>query len=84
MEKRLTKSTVDSKIAGVCGGLGEYFGVDPTIVRIIFVCMVFFVGTGLFAYIILALVMPKADEIPHPQTEPGKPAPPPHNSGVTN
>lgn len=80
MEKRLTKSTVDSKIAGVCGGLGEYFGVDPTIVRIIFVCMVFFVGTGLFAYIILALVMPKADEIPHPQTESGEPAPPPHSA----
>lgn len=84
MEKRLAKSVTDSKIAGVCGGLGEYFGVDPTIVRIIFVCMVFFIGTGLMAYIILALVMPKADEIPQQRAEPEKPAPTSHNQDITN
>lgn len=84
MEKRLAKSVTDSKIAGVCGGLGEYFGVDPTIVRIIFVCMVFFIGSGLLAYIILALVMPKADEVTPQHTEPGKPASIPHNHDVAH
>jgi phage shock protein C len=58
MQKRLQRS-VDSKIFGVCGGLGEYFDIDPTIIRIIFLVALVTFGTGLLLYLILALVMPK-------------------------
>ena len=44
---------------GVCAGLGEYLGLDPTIVRIVWVLMVLFAGVGILLYIILWLVMPK-------------------------
>lgn len=57
MEKRLTKSE-DKKIFGVCGGLGEYFDIDPTIVRIIFLAALVIFGSGLLLYLIMAIVMP--------------------------
>ena len=56
-KKRLYKSTVDRKIAGVCGGVAEYFDVDPTIVRLIWVAVVLIFGTGILLYIIAAIVM---------------------------
>ena len=59
MNKRLYKSTKDVKIAGVCGGIAEYFDLDPTIVRLATVLLMFGWGSGLLAYIIAALVMPK-------------------------
>ena len=46
MEKRLTKSKTDRKLFGVCGGLGEYFGIDPTLVRLAFVVLTLFKGSG--------------------------------------
>lgn len=55
--KRLTKS-VDRKIFGVCGGLGEYFDIDPTLLRIAFLVALIIFGSGLLLYLILALVMP--------------------------
>ena len=55
-EKRLYKSA-DKKISGVCGGIAEYFGIDPAIVRIIWACTFLFTGAGLIAYIIAAIVM---------------------------
>ena len=58
MEKKLYKSTTDKKLAGVCGGLAEYIGIDSTIVRLILVLAVLFAGVGVLAYIIAALVMP--------------------------
>lgn len=58
-KKRLYKSNTDKKICGVCGGLAEYFGIDSVIIRLIWVCMVLFFGTGLLFYIICALVMPE-------------------------
>jgi phage shock protein C len=58
MEKKLYRSRIDNKIAGVCGGLGEYFNVDPTFVRIAMVLLVFAHGIGLIAYIISWIVMP--------------------------
>ncbi len=58
MQKRLQRSA-DSKIFGVCGGLGEYFDIDPTIIRIISLVALVTFGTGLLLYLILALVMPK-------------------------
>lgn len=57
--KKLYRSRVDRKIAGVCGGLGEYFGIDPTLVRLLFVLGLIFVGGTLLAYIILAIVIPE-------------------------
>lgn len=57
MEKRLYKSKVDKKLAGVCGGLAEYFELDPTIVRLVTVILILGWGSGLLAYIIAALVM---------------------------
>jgi phage shock protein PspC (stress-responsive transcriptional regulator) len=55
--KRLFRSERDKMLAGVCGGLGEYFNIDPTLVRlawVIFACC----GVGILAYIIAAIVIP--------------------------
>ncbi|MBL8130441.1 MAG: PspC domain-containing protein [Anaerolineae bacterium] len=57
--KRLLRSRTNRQLAGVCGGLGEYFGIDPTLLRIAFILMVVFGGSGLLLYIILALVIPE-------------------------
>lgn len=57
MQKRLTKST-DKKLFGVCGGLGSYFDIDPTLVRIGFLVAFFMFGTGLLLYLIMAVIMP--------------------------
>ncbi|MBL7801659.1 MAG: PspC domain-containing protein [Chitinophagales bacterium] len=57
MEKRLVKGA-DKKIFGVCSGLGNYFEVDPTVIRIAFLLLFFGLGTGLLIYLILAVVMP--------------------------
>lgn len=56
MQRRLVKK--EKKIFGVCSGLGYYFDVDPTLVRAIFLISFFLFGTGLLAYIILAIIMP--------------------------
>ena len=58
--KRLTKSR-DKKIFGVCGGVAEYFDMDPTVVRIIWLLAVLCAGTGVLAYLIAALIMPDPD-----------------------
>ena len=58
MEKRLHRSKSDRMIWGVCGGLAEYFDVDPTLIRIITVLSIFISGAGILAYIILAIVIP--------------------------
>ena len=58
MKKKLYKSNTDKKICGVCGGIAEYLNIDSTIVRLLWVLAIFFVGGGLLAYIIAALVMP--------------------------
>jgi len=56
--KRLYRSRTDKKIAGVCGGLGAYFGVDPVIIRIVWVALVLGAGFGLLAYVIFWIVVP--------------------------
>ncbi len=58
MSKRLYRSRTDSTIGGVCGGLGEYFGIDPTFVRIITVLLIFVDGIGLLGYLIAWIVIP--------------------------
>ena len=58
-KKRLYRSYEDSKIFGVCGGIAEYFDIDPTIVRLIAVILIFGWGSGLLAYFIGAIIIPK-------------------------
>ena len=59
MGKKLYKSSLDRKICGVCGGLGEYFEVDSTIVRLIAIVLIFGWGSGLLAYLVAAIIIPK-------------------------
>lgn len=59
MGKRLYKSEIDRKIFGVCGGLADYFGIDPIIIRLIFVFIALWgILPGILIYIIAAFVMP--------------------------
>lgn len=57
--KKLYRSADNRIIAGVCGGLGEYFNIDPTFIRIIFILLVLTDGVGLVLYFVLALIIPK-------------------------
>jgi phage shock protein C len=57
MTKKLYKSR-DKKIFGVCGGLAEYFDMDSTVMRLIFVATFLLFGSGLLLYIIMAIIMP--------------------------
>ncbi|MBR5934704.1 MAG: PspC domain-containing protein [Bacteroidaceae bacterium] len=57
--KKLYRSTTNKKLFGVCGGLAEYFDVDPTVVRIIYLLLVLGAGVGILAYLICALIMPE-------------------------
>ncbi|AAM07689.1 TPA: PspC domain-containing protein [Methanosarcina acetivorans] len=63
MKKRLTKSKSDRMLFGVCGGLGKYFGIDPTFVRLLFVLLAFVNGIGIVLYIILAIIMPSEESV---------------------
>lgn len=63
MKKKLCKSRTDKKIAGVCGGIAQYTGIDSTIIRLALVLLVLCAGCGILAYIIAALVLPDEDEI---------------------
>lgn len=62
MVKRLYRSRKDKKIAGVCGGLGEYFNVDPVFFRIAFLIATLIWGGGLIIYLIMWLWIPKEPE----------------------
>ena len=63
MKKRLYKIEEGKKLFGVCGGIAEYFDIDPTIVRLILIMLVFCAGTGILAYFVAALIMPSKSEI---------------------
>lgn len=58
MEKRLYKSGKNKVLCGVCGGIAEYFNIDPTLVRLAWVVLGFMGGSGLLAYIIASIVIP--------------------------
>lgn len=78
--KKLTRSTTDKWLGGVCGGLAEYTGVDATLIRIITVVLVVVgVGTTLLVYLAAWLLMPEAtpQDPWAPPTTDGPPAPPP-------
>ena len=63
MKKRLYKVQNGKKLCGVCAGIAEYFDIDPTIVRLLWIFLVFCVGTGILAYIVAAIIMPVKEEI---------------------
>lgn len=59
MEKRLRRSSSNKVIAGVCGGIGAYFGIDPVAVRIALVLFTLFGGAGVLVYLVCWLCMPQ-------------------------
>jgi phage shock protein PspC (stress-responsive transcriptional regulator) len=65
--RRLRRSATDVQIAGVCGGIAEYFGVDPTVVRVLWAVLTLFPGAivlGVIAYLLAWLVMPRGAATP--------------------
>jgi len=62
-DKKLHRSRRDRKIAGVCGGFAEYFEIDPTLVRVLWLIMAFFVGWGFLGYLIAWIVMPDEGDV---------------------
>jgi phage shock protein PspC (stress-responsive transcriptional regulator) len=63
MEKKLYRSETDRMIGGVCGGIAEYFDFDSTIVRLIFVLLFFWGGSGFLAYLICWIIIPTESSI---------------------
>lgn len=57
--KKLYRSKNNEMIAGVCGGIGEYLNIDPTLIRLIWVIFVVAGGSGILAYIIAAIIIPQ-------------------------
>ncbi len=93
MNKRLYRSTREKMIGGVCGGLGEYFEIDPVLVRILFVVATFVGGSGILAYILCWIIIPEEPRVVQaaptqaapPQTVSPQPnAPAPQPAPVTN
>lgn len=68
MVRRLFRSRTQKVVAGVCGGLGEYFNIDPTLIRVVFAILAFINGLGIIAYIAMWLVFPRQV----PQEEPAE------------
>jgi phage shock protein C len=56
--KRLYRSRKDKMIAGVCGGLADYFKIDPSVIRIIFIAFLLFGGSALLVYLVMWFVIP--------------------------
>ena len=56
--KKLYKSSVNRTLCGVCGGIAEYFNIDPTLVRLVWVIITLMGGAGILAYIIAAIIIP--------------------------
>jgi phage shock protein C len=84
--KRLYRSRSESQVFGVCGGLGQYLEVDPTVVRLLWVVLAVATAIfpGLIAYLLAAIIVPLEPYAPAPQyrTAPaGSPGPPPPEEG---
>ena len=73
MGKRLYRSRTDKVIGGVCGGLAEYFDVDPTLVRLLVVLLFLAGGIGVLAYLIAWIVIPKTSLVAYAQAPPATP-----------
>ena len=61
--KKLYRAEDDRKVAGVCGGIAQYFDIDSTIIRLAFLFMVLAWGTGILAYLVAALVVPNESQV---------------------
>ena len=59
----LVKSRTNKMLTGVCGGIGELLGIDPTIIRLIWAALSLAGGTGIILYIIAAVIIPEDDDI---------------------
>ena len=66
--KSLTRSKINKVFAGVCGGLGEYFDIDPVIVRLIFVAITLLGGAGVLAYIVMWIIVPESGQKSYAET----------------
>ncbi|MEN6537855.1 MAG: PspC domain-containing protein [Bryobacteraceae bacterium] len=73
--RRLYRPTADRKIAGVCAGFALYLGVDPVLIRVLWLALALGAGVGFIAYIIAWIVMPKEESLPSPVVEAAKPKP---------
>ena len=65
-KKRLYRSRSERMLAGVCGGIGDYFDVDPTVIRLLFVVFALAIGSGILLYIILLILVPLEPETSEP------------------
>jgi phage shock protein C len=65
-KKRLYRSRSERMLAGVCGGIGDYFDVDPTVIRLLFVVFALVIGGGILLYIILLILVPLEPETAEP------------------
>ena len=59
MSKKLYRSLSDKNLAGVCGGIAEYFGLDATLIRVGWALVSLFAGAGVLAYIVCAIIIPE-------------------------
>lgn len=57
--RKLFKSNTNRMLCGVCGGIGEYFNIDPTVIRILWIVFSLLGGSGILAYIIAAIIIPE-------------------------
>ncbi|MDI3530119.1 MAG: phage shock protein [Thermoanaerobacter sp.] len=62
VNKKLTRSKDNRMLGGVCGGLGKYLGIDPTIIRLIWAAFVVFWGAGIVLYILAWIIIPEEKE----------------------
>lgn len=58
-KKQLYKSKKNKMIGGVCGGIGEYFNIDPTLIRLVWAISIFWMGFGFLAYLIALIIIPE-------------------------
>ncbi len=63
MKKLYRTEGADAKVCGVCGGIAEYFGIDPTLVRVGAAILIFAGGLSLWVYIIAAIIIPKKSDV---------------------
>jgi phage shock protein C len=71
--RKLYRSRTERMVAGVCGGLAEYFNVDTTVIRVLFLVLTLFGGSGLVVYVVMWILVPDASKAPPPTSAPPPP-----------
>lgn len=61
--KKLYRTEDNKMLAGVCGGVAEYFNLDPTLVRVLWVAVSLFAGAGVILYIVMAIIVPVKSQV---------------------